>query len=94
MTTAELSVWGVNRGIHYPCVMKIKETHNESDIFTCEIQSTEDVEFQKLMVSLSVSINQATRHHSLQRYTGFDTLTEGTTFFKVVNMRLCSVKIC
>ncbi|KAF0029429.1 hypothetical protein F2P81_018534 [Scophthalmus maximus] len=50
MTTAELSVWGVNRGIHYPCVMKIKETHNESDIFTCEIQSTEDVEFQKLMI--------------------------------------------
>ncbi|XP_034433511.1 LOW QUALITY PROTEIN: plexin-C1-like [Hippoglossus hippoglossus] len=46
MKTAELSVWGVLGGHHYPCIMTAKESHT----FACEIQNTLDVEFQQLMI--------------------------------------------
>ncbi|XP_040002696.1 plexin-C1 isoform X2 [Xiphias gladius] len=50
MTTAELSVWGVQEGKQYPCIMEAKETNNETDFFTCEIKSTPNAKFQQLMI--------------------------------------------
>ncbi|KAG8005809.1 Plexin-C1 [Nibea albiflora] len=40
MTTAELSVWGVQDEKEYPCIMEDKENSNETDFFICEIQKT------------------------------------------------------
>ncbi|KAK9525497.1 hypothetical protein VZT92_016195 [Zoarces viviparus] len=51
MTPAELSVWGVEGGNQYPCVMGAKETSNEMDFFICEIQRTPNAEFQHLKVT-------------------------------------------
>ncbi|XP_044042985.1 plexin-C1 isoform X2 [Siniperca chuatsi] len=50
MTTAELSVWGVQEGKQFPCIMETKETSNETDFFICEIQRTPDAKFQQLMI--------------------------------------------
>ncbi|XP_067437506.1 plexin-C1-like isoform X1 [Thunnus thynnus] len=50
MTTAELSVWGVQEGKPYFCNMKTKENYNEIDVFICEIQSTSNTEFQHLLI--------------------------------------------
>ncbi|XP_051248725.1 plexin-C1 isoform X7 [Dicentrarchus labrax] len=50
MTLGELSVWGVQEGEQFPCIMEAKETSNETDFFICEIQGTPDVEFQQLMI--------------------------------------------
>ena len=58
MTTAELSVWAVQEGKQYPCIMEAKEINNKTEIFTCEIKSPPHAKFQQLMVNLSVITNQ------------------------------------
>ncbi|XP_051248763.1 plexin-C1 [Dicentrarchus labrax] len=50
MTLGELSVWGVQEGEQFPCIMEAKKTSNETDLFICEIQGTPDVEFQHLTI--------------------------------------------
>ncbi|KAM8740468.1 plexin-C1-like isoform 1-T1 [Acanthopagrus schlegelii] len=50
MTVAELSVWGVQDGQQYPCIIEAKETTNKSDFFICGIQRTPDDNFQHLMI--------------------------------------------
>ncbi|GLD48150.1 plexin-C1, partial [Lates japonicus] len=50
MTTAELSVWGVQEGKQYPCIMKSKEITNEIEHFICEIKNTSKTNFQKIMI--------------------------------------------
>ena len=50
---AELSVWGVQDGQQYPCIIEAKETTNKSDFFICGIQRTPDDNFQHLMVNPS-----------------------------------------
>ncbi|XP_051248762.1 plexin-C1-like [Dicentrarchus labrax] len=50
MTLGELSVWGVQEGEQFPCIMEAKETSNETDFFICEIQGTPDAEFQHLTI--------------------------------------------
>ncbi|CAK6959864.1 Hypothetical predicted protein [Scomber scombrus] len=50
MTPAELTVWGIQDEKHYLCNMEAKSTHNETDVFICEIQSTSDTEFQHLLI--------------------------------------------
>ncbi|XP_068443123.1 plexin-C1-like [Clinocottus analis] len=51
MSMAELSVWGVEEGKQYPCIMKAKESSNETDFFICEIQRTPNAKFQHLKVT-------------------------------------------
>lgn len=53
----EVSVWGVQRGIDYKCDMEKKETTNETDFFTCNIEQTSETTFQKLKVILQSSNN-------------------------------------
>lgn len=55
MNVAELSVWGVQEGQHYPCIIKAKETNIALNFFTCEIQGTSDTTFQQLVVNLFLS---------------------------------------
>lgn len=50
MTLTELSVWGVQEGKEYQCIMETKGTSNEIDFFICEIQMIPDAEFQMLKV--------------------------------------------
>ncbi|XP_026218353.1 plexin-C1-like [Anabas testudineus] len=50
MTAAELSVWGVQDGKQYPCIMKDKETNKKTEFFSCQIENTTDIEFQYLMI--------------------------------------------
>ncbi|XP_033934707.1 plexin-C1 isoform X1 [Pseudochaenichthys georgianus] len=50
MREAELSVYGVQEGNTYPCVMKDKETSNETDFLICEIERTPFTKFQQLMI--------------------------------------------
>lgn len=50
MTLAELSVWGVQEGKEYLCIMEAKETSNETDFFICEIQKTPYAKFPQLKV--------------------------------------------
>lgn len=50
MSPAELSVWGLQEGKEYLCIMEAKETSNETDFFICEIQKTPYAKFQKLKV--------------------------------------------
>lgn len=57
MREAELSVYGVQEGNTYPCIMKDKETSNETDFLICEIERTPFTKFQQLMVNL---VSQAT----------------------------------
>ena len=63
MTVAELSVWGVQEGEQYICNMEAKKTHNKTDVFICEIQSTSNAEFQHLLVSLSNKLQQAKQYN-------------------------------
>lgn len=46
----ELSVWGVQKGRDYKCDMQKKETTNDTDFFTCEIEQTSEAKFEKLKV--------------------------------------------
>lgn len=73
MTTAELSVWGIQEGKHYFCNMKTKENHDEIDVFICEIQSTSNTEFQHLLVSLSNKLQQA-KHYNKEYNTDFSVI--------------------
>lgn len=50
MSPGELSVWGVQEGKEYPCIMEAKETSNETDFFICEIHMTPNAQFQQLKV--------------------------------------------
>ncbi|GLD64974.1 plexin-C1-like protein, partial [Lates japonicus] len=50
MSAAELSVWGVQEGKQYPCIMKSKETFPKIDLFICSIQNTPDAEFLHLII--------------------------------------------
>ncbi|XP_047431419.1 plexin-C1-like [Mugil cephalus] len=50
MTTAELLVWGIEEGKKYPCIMEEKETDNQTDFFTCEIQNTSSFTFQHIEI--------------------------------------------
>ncbi|XP_060936288.1 plexin-C1-like [Limanda limanda] len=50
MNETELSIWGVEGGHHYPCIMTAKERHKETETFSCEIQVTQVAEFQILMI--------------------------------------------
>ncbi|KAM6896099.1 plexin-C1-like [Lycodopsis pacificus] len=51
MTPAELSVWGVEGGNQYPCIMEAKKNSNETDFFICDILRTPNAEFQHLKVT-------------------------------------------
>ncbi|XP_073337242.1 plexin-C1-like [Pagrus major] len=51
MTVAELSVWGVQDGKQYPCIVQDKETSDMSDFFICEIQRTPDAQVQHLVIT-------------------------------------------
>uniref|UniRef100_A0A3Q1ISR5 Uncharacterized protein n=1 Tax=Anabas testudineus TaxID=64144 RepID=A0A3Q1ISR5_ANATE len=50
MTPAELSVWGVQDGKQYPCIMKDKETNKKTEFFNCQIKKTAVSKFQHLMI--------------------------------------------
>ncbi|XP_056280772.1 plexin-C1 isoform X2 [Pseudoliparis swirei] len=50
MSLAELSVWGVEGGRRYPCIMEAKESSNETDFFICDIQQTPNAKFHHLMI--------------------------------------------
>uniref|UniRef100_A0A3P8U4N1 Plexin C1 n=1 Tax=Amphiprion percula TaxID=161767 RepID=A0A3P8U4N1_AMPPE len=50
MTEEELSVWGVQDGNKYPCNVKIKDTSDGTDFFTCEITGTSNDKFQQLLI--------------------------------------------
>ncbi|XP_074481400.1 plexin-C1 isoform X2 [Sebastes fasciatus] len=50
MSPAELSVWGVEEGKQYLCIMEAKETSNEIDFFICVIQRTPNATFQHLKI--------------------------------------------
>ncbi|TNN54600.1 Plexin-C1 [Liparis tanakae] len=54
MSPAEVSVWGVEEGRSYPCIMEAKESSNETDFFICEIQQTPNAKFQHLRVNIPV----------------------------------------
>ncbi|KAL3976653.1 hairy and enhancer of split 2/6/7 [Sarotherodon galilaeus] len=49
MTIDELSVWGV-QDKPKNCTMEAKETSNNTDSFTCEIESSTNPEFQQLLI--------------------------------------------
>ncbi|XP_054481059.1 plexin-C1-like [Anoplopoma fimbria] len=66
MTLAELSVWGVEEGKEYPCIMQDKETSNEMDFFICEIERTPKAKFQQLMIKYgdkTVTLNLSSSFH-------------------------------
>ncbi|KAL3976696.1 endonuclease G, mitochondrial [Sarotherodon galilaeus] len=50
MTTAELSVWGVQDSKEYCCIMETNKTSDETHSFTCEVKNPPDVEFQLLLI--------------------------------------------
>ncbi|XP_047431416.1 plexin-C1-like isoform X2 [Mugil cephalus] len=50
MKSSELSVSGVQDGKKYACVMEEIETNNETDFFTCHIQSTSSFTFQHIEI--------------------------------------------
>ncbi|XP_070847708.1 plexin-C1 [Chaetodon trifascialis] len=50
MTTDEVSVWGIQEGKQYVCVMEGKETSKETEFFICEIRMTPGATFQQLMI--------------------------------------------
>ena len=68
MMPAELSVWGVEREKHYTCIMRDKQSHNETDTFDCEIQNPPVAEFQQLMVSLKVTETEQARSYCLKYF--------------------------
>ncbi|TKS91123.1 Plexin-C1 Virus-encoded semaphorin protein receptor [Collichthys lucidus] len=59
MTTAELSVWGVQDEKEYPCIMEDKEKSNETDFFICEIQQTPSA-FKLQMLTIKYGDNTVT----------------------------------
>lgn len=60
MTTAELSVWGVQDSKEYRCAMETNKTSDETHSFTCEVKNPPDVEFQLLLVNLSFILTRGT----------------------------------
>nr|XP_057933721.1 plexin-C1 isoform X2 [Doryrhamphus excisus] len=50
MSIEDVSALGVYEGKDYPCIMKNKETSNQTDFFICEIQSAPDAKFKQLKV--------------------------------------------
>lgn len=51
MTLDDLEAWGILGEKEYPCIMKVKETRNGTELFICEIQTASDSKFQKLKVN-------------------------------------------
>ncbi|XP_014831240.1 PREDICTED: plexin-C1-like [Poecilia mexicana] len=49
MTAAELLVWGVEGEKQHPCV-KIKENHNKTDSFICDIQGVNNTNFRAIKI--------------------------------------------
>ncbi|XP_059181459.1 plexin-C1-like isoform X1 [Centropristis striata] len=49
MSPAEVSVWGVEDGKQYPCIIEVKET--SEDLFICQIKNTSDNNFQQLKIT-------------------------------------------
>ncbi|XP_076732078.1 plexin-C1 isoform X1 [Maylandia zebra] len=61
MTTAELSVWGVQDSKEYRCAMETNKTSDETHSFTCEVKNPPGVEFQLLLIkygSRTVSLSK------------------------------------
>lgn len=54
----ELSVWGIQDGQKYTCIMEDKETNNETDFFICEIKNTHITKIELLMVNPLVMLHQ------------------------------------
>ncbi|XP_054656814.1 plexin-C1 isoform X2 [Dunckerocampus dactyliophorus] len=50
MSIEDVSALGVYEGKDYHCIMKNKETSNQTDFFICEIQSAPDANFRQLKV--------------------------------------------
>ncbi|XP_034381825.1 plexin-C1 [Cyclopterus lumpus] len=68
MSLLELSVWGVEGGKQYPCIMEAKESSNETDFFICEIQQTPNTKFQHLMIRYGDKTVKLNARSSLQLY--------------------------
>nr|XP_014263859.2 plexin-C1 isoform X2 [Maylandia zebra] len=51
MMIDELSAWGVQDNTEYQCIMKAKETSNNSDSFICEIKRLTNPEFEELLIN-------------------------------------------
>ncbi|XP_054911469.1 plexin-C1-like [Poeciliopsis prolifica] len=49
ITAAELSVWGIEGEKQHPCV-KIKENHNKTDSFVCDIQGVNNANFRSIKI--------------------------------------------
>ncbi|XP_007573126.2 plexin-C1-like [Poecilia formosa] len=49
MTAAELLVWGVEGEKQHPCV-KVKENHNKTDSFICDIQGVNNTNFRAIKI--------------------------------------------
>lgn len=67
ITTTELLVWGVCEKKQYPCIIKTKQTSNETDFF-CEIQSAPDATFHQLMIMYGDKTKELTKESSLYLY--------------------------
>ncbi|XP_077356058.1 plexin-C1 [Festucalex cinctus] len=50
MSIEDVSALGVHGGKEYPCVMRDKDTDNQTDFFICEIRNVPDVNFRHLKV--------------------------------------------
>lgn len=51
MTLDDLLAWGILEEKEYPCIMKVKETRNNTELFICEIQMASNSKFQELKVN-------------------------------------------
>ncbi|XP_023205541.1 plexin-C1-like [Xiphophorus maculatus] len=49
MTAAELLVWGIEGEKQHPCV-KVKENHNKTDSFICDIQGVNNTNFRAIKI--------------------------------------------
>ncbi|XP_037616408.1 plexin-C1 [Sebastes umbrosus] len=50
MSPAELTVWGVEEGKQYLCIMEDKDNSTEIEYFICEIKGTPNAKFQQLLI--------------------------------------------
>lgn len=50
MALGELSVWGVQGGKEYACLIKEKKNTDETEFFICDIMNAPEVKFQSLKV--------------------------------------------
>ncbi|XP_030576389.1 plexin-C1 [Archocentrus centrarchus] len=74
MMIEELSVWGIQGNKTHQCIMEAKETSNNEDSFTCEIQSLPNPEFQKLLIKFgerSISLDPQSLLHSVLQMVRF-----------------------